>query len=248
LFVGGAHISRNVILPNSLIHLLDRRFPGKTLVISAIQVPMVSAEIAKAILSWPVPSAAEIRNTWLGWADVREVGFQLSTGRLQDDIDVVLLLNKTAFSNIPAAIDPNSALAIELRRRQRLQKATLPFRGGEIRFDYSSTSITRTSTEALDSVITELRRDGNLLVLVKAHADSTEPQADELSTRRAELIVEWLVRRGIDRRRIAALGCGPSRPLWHSDTEPHRAANRRAEIVRQSRGAACQPPASFDRQ
>jgi hypothetical protein len=33
LFVGGAHISRKVILQNSLIHLLDARFPKKTLVV-----------------------------------------------------------------------------------------------------------------------------------------------------------------------------------------------------------------------
>jgi hypothetical protein len=31
-WIGGAHTSRRVIFPDSLIHLLDRRFPDRTLV------------------------------------------------------------------------------------------------------------------------------------------------------------------------------------------------------------------------
>ena len=36
LWIGGAHLSRQVLFPDSLIHLLDRRFPGQTLVALAI--------------------------------------------------------------------------------------------------------------------------------------------------------------------------------------------------------------------
>jgi hypothetical protein len=36
-------------------------------------------------------------------------------------------------------------------------------------------------------------------------------------------------------------------PLWNDGTEEHRAANRRAEIVRDTASVACEPPASFDR-
>ena len=35
LWIGGAHTGRKVILPDSVIHLLDRRFPGETLVVHA---------------------------------------------------------------------------------------------------------------------------------------------------------------------------------------------------------------------
>jgi hypothetical protein len=34
ILIGGAHISRKVVLPNSLIRLLDTRFPGQTWVVS----------------------------------------------------------------------------------------------------------------------------------------------------------------------------------------------------------------------
>jgi len=245
LFVGGAHISRRVMFPNSLIQLLDARFPGKTLVISAIQVPLVSARVEALMRSWSLPSAAEVHDTWLVFADVRDMGFRFSTGRLQDDIDVVLVLSKERFSQVPARI-ANSSFAVELSRRQRLQDETLPFRGGKIRFNDGSTSITAESGAALESVLAELQRDRKLLVLVKAYADSTEAQPEGLSKGRAALIANWLARRGIGRRRLATLGCGSSRPAWDSLTEEHRAANRRAELVRQSPRAGCQPPRSFD--
>ena len=63
LFIGGAHISRKVMLPNSLIHILDRKFPGRTLVVSAVQAPMLRPELRAGLRSWPVPSVAEIRDT-----------------------------------------------------------------------------------------------------------------------------------------------------------------------------------------
>ena len=246
LFVGGGHITRKVILPNSLIHLLDKRFPGKTLVISTIQIPTISAHLAALTRSWPLPAAAEVRNTSLGFADVREVGFGLSTGHVQDNIDVVLVLTRQEFSNVPDRIDPNSTYGVELRRRQELQEVTLPFRGGKIRFENNSSSTTKESGRALDTVLAAMNRDRQLRVLVKAYADSTEGRPDELSQRRASVIVQWLVSRGIDRRRLAPLGCGSSRPAWYSDTDEHRAANRRAELVRQNVHAGCQPPSSFD--
>ena len=46
LFIGGAHISRTGLFPNSVIHLLDARFPGKTLVVSAVDVGKVEPAVA----------------------------------------------------------------------------------------------------------------------------------------------------------------------------------------------------------
>jgi outer membrane protein OmpA-like peptidoglycan-associated protein len=127
-----------------------------------------------------------------------------------------------------------------------VQEATLPFRGGKIRFNEGSTSITQESTAALEAVLAEMQHDRKLLVPVKAFADSAETPTDELSKGPAEFIVDWLASRGIDRRRPASLGCGSSRPLWDSVTEQHCAANRRAELVRQTSRAGCQPPSSFE--
>ena len=150
------------------------RTSNPLLSLSTIQIPTISAHFAALTRSWPLPAAAEIRNTTLGFADVREVGFGLSTGHVQDDIDVVLVLTRQEFSNVPARIDPNSTYGVELRRRQELQEATLPFRGGKIRFENNSTATTKESGRALDAVLAEMKRDRRLRVLVKAYADWSE--------------------------------------------------------------------------
>jgi hypothetical protein len=63
LFIGGAHISRKVLFPNSVIHLLDARFPGKTLVVSALDAGKVEPAVAAAMSAWPIPSVAPVRGT-----------------------------------------------------------------------------------------------------------------------------------------------------------------------------------------
>jgi outer membrane protein OmpA-like peptidoglycan-associated protein len=246
LFIGGAHLSRKVMFPNSLIHILDSKFPGKTLVASVIQVPRLKPHLGAALRSWPVPSVAEIRDTALGAADVRDVGFGFSRGRLQDDIDVVLFLGAEEFSNVAPRIEPNSRYGVELRRRQKLQEETLPFRGGKIRYHHGSAALLPGSETALEAVAAELRHDRGLVVFVKAHADKTEPNVEELSRTRALFVRDWLVQHGVADHRLAIRACGSSRPAWDSDTEQHRAVNRRAEVVRQTRWAGCQPPSSFD--
>lgn len=95
---------------------------------------------------------------------------------------------------------------------------------------------------ALEAILAELNRDRGLKLLVKAFADGRERDPDPLSTRRANVIVEWLVARGIDADRLSALGCGSVRPLTFGETESERARNRRAELVRQTATAGCEPP------
>jgi outer membrane protein OmpA-like peptidoglycan-associated protein len=147
----------------------------------------------------------------------------------------VLHLSAQPFKTVPGEIEPNSAYARELKRRQDLAEATLPFRGGKIRFDQGTEHPAPASEKALMMVLGELNRDRQLALLVKAYADEGEADAQQLSKRRAEYLRQYLIRRGIDPQRLTSLGCGASRPAWTSDTEEHRAANRRAELVRRGR-------------
>jgi hypothetical protein len=108
------------------------------------------------------------------------------------------------------------------------------------------TPVGNLSTTPLMTVLTELQRDTDLKLLVKAFADAREANGAQLSAQRARLVVDWLVARGIARERLEPKGCGSSRALWVGHTEPERAANRKAELVRISKWEDCEPPASFD--
>ena len=138
-----------------------------------------------------------------------------------------------------------SPLSLELQRRQRLAEATTAFRGGKIRFAADSATLVSESTPALNIVLAELRRDPQLKLVVKAFTDAQEANGPQLSSNRAQTVVDWLVKRGIARARLEARGCASSRALWVGHTEEQRAANRKAELVRNSNRAGCNPPASF---
>jgi outer membrane protein OmpA-like peptidoglycan-associated protein len=243
LFIGGAHIARKVIFPNSLIHLLDARRPGETLVVSVLDIGGVTPAVASRLRLWPPGVAATVRGTWLGQLDVKEIGFRFSRGTVEEDADALVLLSRTPLAyEPPPAIDPSSSYGAELERRRRLAVATGPFRGGGVCFGPDQGTLLPESQKPLEAILGELNRDRRLRLLVKAFADGRERDPDPLSTRRATVIVEWLVARGIDAERLSALGCGSTRPLTFGETESERARNRRAELVRQTATAGCQPP------
>ena len=246
LFIGGGHIGRKVLFPNSVIHLLDARFPGKTFVVSALDVGKVEPAVAATMSAWPIPSVAPVRGTWVGRSDVRTIGFTFSRGWIQDDVDALLALSAAPLVS-DAAPHVDESANRELQRRRRLAQATLPFRGGLIRFEANTTQLTALSSAPLQQVVSELLRDRDRAVLVKAFADARERDPLRLSTARAESVAEWLVTRGISRNRVESRGCGAKRPLWADDTADHEAANRRIEIVTKTPAADCEPPRSFDR-
>jgi outer membrane protein OmpA-like peptidoglycan-associated protein len=245
LFIGGAHLGRRVILPNSLIHLLDAKFPRQTWVIGVLDPSRVDGDVARQLSGWTVPAGAVVRGSWLGALDVQRIGFGLSQGVVEDDIDAFLILS----SSVPRhdqALPHDSRYAGELDRRRALAQATLPFRGSQIRFDESVAELAVGAETPLDAVARELFRDRELKLLVKAFADRSESEPMALSTRRAERVVDWLVERGIERERLTPRGCGTLRPLSFGRTAAERAVNRRAELVRLTPTAGCEPPWSAD--
>jgi outer membrane protein OmpA-like peptidoglycan-associated protein len=241
LLIGGAHLSRKVVLPNSLIHLLDSRFPGQVWVVSSLDASRIDRSLTSRFGGWTLPAGASVRGTWFGKLDLQQIGFHLSRGTAEDDMDAVLLLSADAprLQESPAL---DVAYRRELARRRAIADATMPFRGGKIRFVENSPALSTESEEWLKAVLTELLRDRGLTLLVKTFADETEPDAAALTARRAELLVAWLVERGVARNRLIPRGCGALRPLTFGLTALDRDMNRRAELVRLTRTAGCEPP------
>jgi outer membrane protein OmpA-like peptidoglycan-associated protein len=247
IWIGGAHVSRQVLFPNSLIHLLDRRFPNRTLVALAIDRQDVDAQVSDRLRRWPLLMASPVRDTWLGRLDAHLVGARLSTATVQQNMDVAVFWGSDQdHPDEGPRVDPQSPIGVELRRRQSLAEATTVFRGGKIRFAAGLAALTPESDPPLRTVLATLQRDPELKLLVKAFADAREPNGMQLSEQRARLVVEWLVARGIPRERLEPRGCGSSRALWVGHTEQQRAANRKAELVRIAKWVDCEPPASFD--
>ena len=85
----------------------------------------------------------------------------------------------------------------------------------------------------LDSIAGALKKIEERTFFVKGHtADvGTEESQIDLSLKRALVVVQELIKRGVSEDRFLYTGLGGSEPLASNDTEEGRARNRRVEIV-----------------
>ncbi len=102
-----------------------------------------------------------------------------------------------------------------------------------IKFDYDSATIRENSQTILDELSTGLKSSKANKITVIGHTSSegTDDYNQNLSKRRAESVVQALVKRGIDKSKISAVGKGEKEPLADNKTEAGRSLNRRVEIA-----------------
>ncbi|MDD2924933.1 OmpA family protein [Rhodoferax sp.] len=103
-----------------------------------------------------------------------------------------------------------------------------------ILFDTGKASIKPQSEALLKEVLTVLTNDKALNLAIEGHTDNVgNAKANaELSRRRAEAVVAYLVAHGIQAQRLKASGKGDSVPVADNRTEDGRARNRRVELVK----------------
>jgi OmpA family len=94
--------------------------------------------------------------------------------------------------------------------------------------------ITPESVITLREVIALMNDNPDLRVRVTGHTDSTGTKTanSDLSFKRAQSVVDYLVRSGIKRARLEAAGAGDSEPVADNSTEAGRLRNRRIELGR----------------
>ncbi len=104
----------------------------------------------------------------------------------------------------------------------------------KVHFEYNKAVIRSVSHDILDQVASVLARYPDIRrVEVQGHTDSdgSEEANLDLSQRRAEAVVEYLVEQGIDRSRLTPIGYGEAEPIDTNDTRSGRANNRRVQFV-----------------
>jgi len=85
----------------------------------------------------------------------------------------------------------------------------------------------------LDRVAQLLRDKSGSDVLLEGHTDNvgSESYNRTLSERRADVVRQALLTRGVPEARVKAAGLGMNQPLAPNDTETGRRLNRRVEII-----------------
>jgi outer membrane protein OmpA-like peptidoglycan-associated protein len=107
-----------------------------------------------------------------------------------------------------------------------------------IYFGYDSADIRKDAARELDKLVVLLNDNTDLRIEMGSHTDSVASEAYniELSQRRAESTVNYLIRKGIDPARLVAKGYGESKPIARNtnpdgtDNPIGRQRNRRTEF------------------
>jgi OOP family OmpA-OmpF porin len=103
----------------------------------------------------------------------------------------------------------------------------------KIRFDSGRATIDPDSAGLLDHLVEIASRCPMAAIEVAGHTDTDGDDAanQELSERRAEAVVDNLVKAGLPAERFTAVGYGSAQPVASNDTEDGKAQNRRIEFV-----------------
>jgi len=103
----------------------------------------------------------------------------------------------------------------------------------KIRFESAKATIDRDSAGLLDRMIETAMRCPTAAIEVGGHTD-TDGDADAnmaLSQRRAQAVVDYMVRAGAPADRLKAVGYGETEPVASNDTDEGKAQNRRIEFL-----------------
>ncbi|WP_143962676.1 OmpA family protein [Litoribacter populi] len=107
-----------------------------------------------------------------------------------------------------------------------------------IYYDFDRAEIRPDAAQELDKLVKILKDNPNIRIELSSHTDSrgSESYNEELSQRRAESAVEYIISQGIARERLVARGYGESQPIAPnenpdgSDNPEGRQMNRRTEF------------------
>lgn len=106
------------------------------------------------------------------------------------------------------------------------------YRLNNIFFDFDKATLREVSIRELKNLKFLLEKYPNIRVEISAHTDNVGSRAYnlQLSQRRAESVVKWLVLNGLDRNRLVPKGYGFDKPAAPNDTPENRQLNRRVEF------------------
>ncbi|MGV8944999.1 MAG: OmpA family protein, partial [Lutibacter sp.] len=101
-----------------------------------------------------------------------------------------------------------------------------------IYFEVGKTTVNTSFSTDLDKLVQFLKDNTETKLEIQGHTDNTGSLKlnNKLSQARANSIVDYLVKQGIDSRRISAKGFGLSLPIADNSTAEGRAKNRRVVI------------------
>jgi OOP family OmpA-OmpF porin len=122
-----------------------------------------------------------------------------------------------------AEINPDNIRALDVATALNMQI---------INFDTASTTIPEANKSILDQAAALIKRASHVHLMVKGHTDAVgNAKANKaLSQKRAQAVVDYLVKQGVDPAQLQAVGYGSEQPVADNATPEGQFKNRRIEF------------------
>ncbi len=187
------------------------------------------------IFSFDNPEVIQLIKGWvyeqdgyeLNNADVRIVGDDGTNERItvksdgsfeyvaQPNVEYIILATCAGYLNHKEEIKVLPAKASETYTLQfALPSISAPVLIDNIFFEFDKATLLASSAKALDSLVTLLKDNPNITIELAAHTDykGSDTYNKQLSQRRAEQVVKYLIRKGIAADRLTPVGYGEEKP------------------------------------
>lgn len=101
-----------------------------------------------------------------------------------------------------------------------------------VNFETNSYIVDMASYENLNRVVKLLKENPDISIELSAHTDDigSDLHNNTLSQRRASTVSQYILNKGIDKKRVISKGYGKTQPLVPNTSDENRAKNRRVEI------------------
>lgn len=125
---------------------------------------------------------------------------------------------------------PDSTYVIDIDLQPITKDASIVLKN--IFYETGSKELNSSSEVELDKLVQLLKDNPTLRIQINGHTDAVGKAADNLalSNARAQAVVDYLVKKGIQAARLKFKGFGATQPIADNNTEEGRAKNRRTEV------------------
>lgn len=136
-------------------------------------------------------------------------------------------------ASVPVTDEPNQNIKLTLRYKNYSPEPEQRFVLDGVNFDTGKATIRAESFPRLDGVVEYMSHKPSVKIQISGHTDNVgNPKTNKtLSEKRAQACRDYLISKGIDGARIAAVGYGDERPIASNDSDEGRQQNRRIEAT-----------------
>lgn len=136
--------------------------------------------------------------------------------KLQKDVRYVMLATSRGYLNQKEELN-TAGVKDSYTYTQNFVLTTLskPVKMDNVFYEFGKWDITKASEEALDGLVKLLNDNPNITIELSAHTDMVgNAQSNKtLSEKRAQAVVNYLIKKGIDKERLTPVGYGKEKPV-----------------------------------